>query len=186
MERLAPDYAFHFTEADLQQNRKGKLSDAQAALLRRDGLQMALLVCGALVVVTVLAFISAQGAVPGELQCVGLAVVLLILFAFYFFVMRTETAARPRKVEAVTGQAAIIYGLRGSQNLVINNRRFTITLEQSRAVEGGAVYTLYVVPGLNKIVALEAYAGERIDKPEEPRISIEPVIGEDGQDVLRA
>ncbi len=186
MERLAPDYAFRFTEADLKANRKGKLSDAQAALLRRDSLQMAAIVCGALLAVTVLAFLSSQGALTDELQCVGLAVFLLIVFAFYFYVIRTETAIRPREVQAITGQANVTYGRQGSKLLIINDQMFTITLDQARAIQIGTAYTLYVVPGLKKIVALESYVDTRRERPEGPILTIEPTIGEEGADELRA
>lgn len=186
-ELMSPERAFNFNDDDLKANRRGALTDRQAALIRNDAIRTAAIVCGCLIAVTILGLLSARNVAGAEVQFIGLIIVGCLIFAFWFYVMRTETALRARKVEAVTGEVDLVLSM-GGQRLVIGERLFSLTFTESNVIQPGSAYTIYWLPALRKIVSLESYGAESVRKakPAAPEANL-PVMGplEPEQEALR-
>ncbi len=186
MEQKALDYSFRFSEADLRDNQQGRLSEAQAALLRRDSLEIAGMICGALVIVVVLAILSAQPS-PSELTVLVLIGLIPFAFTLGWFVLRTELAIQPRTVQALTGEVQLThspYSYSGMYRLTIGMTMLPLNRDQMYALRPGA-YTVYYVPGLRKIVSAVAYSHILSERPEALPPSFER-FDDGSQDTLRA
>src|SRR5258708_16189610 len=102
--------AFGFTEDDLEDNRQGRLSNAQIAHLRRNAGMTAVIVIAVLGVLGILSVVSAgpdrQG-MPIFLFCLGMPA----LFTLAFTVVATEIAVSPRVVAKRSGVVHLAYGI---------------------------------------------------------------------------
>ncbi len=186
MERLALDFVFHFSAADLLDNQRGKLSEAQSAYIRREALQTGGAFSGALTVVFVLGVLSSNSTAR-EATLVMLIGLLLVGAILYWFVGKTELAIQARVVKAVTGELSSGFqtmGARIADRLLIADQLLPVTRDQLRALHPGA-YTVYYVPGIQKIVSIESYSAEPTDRPVMPTLITEPIDDTSG-DVLRA
>jgi hypothetical protein len=185
-ERLSPDAAFRFTEDDLEQNRKGRLSDVQAQHLRADMLRTGLMIGAAVVIVTGLGLFSARGVNIEDVQFIGLIAVPLLLYLLWYYVIRIENAIRERIVTAVTGEVNVI-PMMGGYAIEIGDKYHRLTLTEARAFASGTSYTIYLIPRLNRIVAAESYGGDPLDTNIKPvEAVILPDISEQGRESLRA
>jgi hypothetical protein len=171
--------AFHFSEQDLRENRLGKLSAAQANRLRTESRQLLFLVVGVLAGVGVLTLLSIRFSSTELFYLIScLSVPALLTFAFTLGT--TEAAIGPRAVSKRTGQihlsrpgmgifdpplqaediARLAHspGLRlsraGQFMLIIEDQVFRLGQEEHAALRP-SFYTVYYVPQLNKVVAVE-------------------------------
>lgn len=164
MQRLSPDAAFNFTEDDLKENRRGKLSAAQMNILRADAIRMTAIIGACILAVSVLTLISLRGASAGELEMVAFFALGVAGFAVYYFIGRTELALAQREVEAITGEVEILLTVNGSPFLKVGDKMFHLTQTEARAFQPKAAYTIYRVSLLRKIVAIESYGGDPYEK----------------------
>jgi hypothetical protein len=170
---------FGFNDADVRVNRIGKLSDNQTARLRAESTNFLYIILAALAVIGILAMFSFR-ATAGELFTLGTCIVVPGLLAFTYTLGRTNAALKPRVVSKVIGQvhlstppvgfqpplraeqAALIpqrmgFGGPAMYMLVVGDQVFALSHDQHAALRP-ALYTVYYVPTLRKIVALEEMA----------------------------
>lgn len=186
MERPSLDHAFRFTDADLKENRRGHLSEPQATVLRRDVLQIVAAIGGGVVLVTILAMLSAQPS-PGEMSVIALIVFVPIALILGLYFLRTETALRPRVVSQLTGEIGLneaLYRGYGNYRVTMGDQVFLLTRTGYQALRPGS-YTFYFVPGLRKIVAVEAFERSSTERPPLPQPTVEQ-FDDDSRDTLRA
>jgi len=168
--------AFGFTEADLYDNRQGRLAPSQAARLRGHSLRIFLAIVAFLAFVTIPAFLI-MDSTPQELTVVLACTILpVVAFTFAFTVAVTEAAVAPRVVSQLSGQIHLGYGVMGynppldneqvrfartvfmaraaSYRMVISNREFRLSRDEFEALAVG-YYSVYFLPSMNKIVAIQ-------------------------------
>ena len=171
--------AFHFSEQDLRDNRQGRLSASQANRLRAELRQLLFLVVGVLAGVGVLTLLSIRFSSTELLYLISCLTVPSLL-TFAFTLGTTEAAIAPRAVSKRTGQVHLsrpgmgIFdpplqaediarlahspGLRlsraGQFMLIIEDQVFRLGQEEHAALRP-SFYTVYYVPQLNKVVAVE-------------------------------
>lgn len=171
--------AFHFSEQDLRDNRQGRLSASQASRLRAESRQLLFLVVGVLAGVGVLTLLSIRFS-STELFYLISCLTVPSLLTFAFTLGTTEAAIAPRAVSKRTGQVHLsrpgmgIFdpplqaediarlahspGLRlsraGQFMLIIEDQVFRLAQEEHGALSP-SYYTVYYVPQLNKVVAVE-------------------------------
>lgn len=198
--------AFGFTEADLYDNRQGRLSAAQIARMRGHSTRLFLAVVGFLALITVPSFIL-SGADPGELGVVLACTLLPIVAVTFAFTMGvTESALSARAVSKLSGQIHLAYGLMSyvppldydqvrvartlivgrtaSYRMVVNNREFRLHRDEYEAFTAGVYYSIYFVPTLNKIVGVQRIDPdfkEPLDKPDIIVTALPP--GDDTEEV---
>ncbi|MEP7286069.1 MAG: hypothetical protein ABI947_09915 [Chloroflexota bacterium] len=208
--------AFSFTPDDLKENRQGKLSATQAALLRHGAQQVALIVLGVLGTLGIFALISSRPS-SGELPIFLLCLIVPAALILAVTVGAAEVAILPGVCATQTGIAHMAYGMfdftppldnrqpasgnfrqfsrrsgveppltststggstptnslrlsyggNGTYRLVVNNQRFRLTREQYQEIQPGALITIYYLPTIHKIVALEI-VDNNIQLPEPP------------------
>jgi len=185
IERLSPDHVFGFNEQDIEENRRGKLSERQAGIIRSEGFRTALVICGIIIGIVLLAVVSTQSVQGGEIQCVGGLMFMIVLYVFYHYIIRIEAAVRPRTVQALTGQPTLIVNPNGSI-MTISGQIFKLSLSEARAFRPDTAYTLYIVPALRRIVAVESYSGEARHADPLPLVEITMPTDDSGSETLRA
>ena len=191
--------AFGFTEDDLEENRQGRLSNAQIAHLRRSAGTTAIIVIAVLGVLGILSVVSAgpdpQG-MPIFLFCLGMPA----LFTLAFTVVATEIAVSPRVVAKRTGVVHLAYGVFdyqpplepnqyrgwgwrrfmfgriGAYTMMIGDEEFRLSREQWELLRPSGYAAIYFLPTMHKIVSLEIIDSD-IQAPEPPTIDVtaEPV-----------
>jgi hypothetical protein len=205
--------AFGFTENDLAENRRGNLTDAQMANLRRSAGQIALIVIGVLGAVGVLTIFSAQpdsSEVPVFLLCLGVPALVTLAFT----VFATEAALVPRVVAKSSGVVHLAYGMfaytprldegqqrirrrfrfgrMGGHTMIIGDQEFTLTRDQWSLLKAGSYANIYYLPTLHKIVSIEIIAQD-IQAPEPEIVHVDagtpslpaPSRGDDEGDIIR-
>jgi hypothetical protein len=202
--------AFKFTADDLKENRQGRLSDTQAARLRREAARLSSLVVGVMAGLGILTILSARpssGEVIIFLFCLGVPALLTLSMT----VGVTEASIGPRVVTKRTGQVHLGYGMleftppldydqsarvsrrwmvgsQGAYKLIIADQMFRLNRDEFEALALG-IYTVYIVPTLNKIVALELIDIGVPLAPQEVEQKQTPIYGsydDEGEDTLRA
>ncbi len=185
-ERLALDAAFQFTEEDLIENQKGKLSRSQAARIRGEMFRTAFWISLIVLIVTVLGLLSAGGVSAGEVQFIGVIAIAILVFLLWYYVVRIENVIRMGTVIAITGEANIIIGT-GRPILQIADNFYPLTTTEARAFIIGNAYTIYMIPRLRRIVAAESYAGNPLDKRTAPKQNIPLTdVSDPGRESMRA
>jgi hypothetical protein len=154
---MSTDTAFHFTQDDLSFNRRGKLSEAQAHTILSDSVRTAGVIVVALLSVTLMGLFSARGVSSAEIYVIGFAVLAIMGFAFWFYILRIQNRIRDRRVLPITGVADLLIGMHSTQ-LAINDQHFSVTDTEARSIQPGSSYTVYIIPGLKRIVALENHS----------------------------
>ncbi len=186
IERLSPDHVFGFNEQDIEENRRGKLSERQAGIIRSEGFRTALIIIGIIIGIVLLAVVSTQSVQGGEIQCVGGLMFMIVLYIFYHYIIRIDAAIRPRAVQALTGQPTLIVNPNGSI-MTISGQIFRLSLTEARAFRPDTGYTLYIIPALRRIVAVETYSDEaRRTEPLPPLEITMPSNDDSGSEALRA
>jgi hypothetical protein len=94
---------FRFTDGDLKDNRQGRLSDAQVSRIRRSAAKTPVVIIGILVVLGVLAYLSAQPS-PNELPIFLIFLIIPAIVTLALTVGVTEAALSPRVVSKRSGQ----------------------------------------------------------------------------------
>jgi hypothetical protein len=205
---------FNFTTKDLSENRQGRLSAPQAERLRRGAARTALIIVGVMGAVAVLAIASSRPS-PGDIPMFLLCLIPSALIALALTVGITETALAPRVVSKRTGQihlAAAPSDYRppieptrlekvsrrrrwwpgfgnllapvGHYSMIVEDQQFNLTRDEYEALIP-AVYNVYFLPTLDKIVSVELVSIS-VDAVPEPPPSIPPKFEDDSQDTLRA
>src|SRR5713101_6770791 len=191
--------AFGFTEDDLEENRQGRLSNAQIAHLRRNAGMTAVIVIAILGGLGILSVVSAgpdPAGMPIFLFCLGMPA----LFTLAFTVVATEVAVSPRVVAKRSGMVHLAYGIfdykppleanqrrgwgfrhfmfgrMGAYTMMMSDDEFRLSREQWELLRPGAYAAVYFLPTLHKIVSLEIIDSD-IQAPEPPTIDVtaEPV-----------
>jgi hypothetical protein len=173
------EQAFNFTEADLRENRQGRLSTAQVDRLRSSARQTLFIILGVLAALGLLTLLSVRIS-GGELFILISCLTVPALVAFSFTLGTTEAAISPRTVSKRTGQLHLSvlpigfdpplkqeqverlaqrsrFPRQSMYSMIIEDLEFRLTLEEHAALTPG-VYTVYYIPTLNKIVAMELVA----------------------------
>ncbi len=185
MEKPSLDYAFGFSEADLKENRRGRLSDAQAARLRRSVLQISAIIGGAVLIVTILGTLSANAG-AGELSAIVLIVFVPVAVFLAWNFLRMEAAIRPGTVSQLTGEIKLNESpyTYGNYRIKVGDQLFVLARTNYQALRSGA-YTFYYLPSIRRIVSVEALDRLPTDKPEPLAPAIER-FDDDSHDTLRA
>ncbi len=204
--------AFQFTPKDLIDNRQGILSNTQLSRLRRQATILALIIIGVMAVLGILTVLSAGAStdeVPLFLFCLGTPMLITLVAT----VGMTEMAVMPRVVSKRTGQihlavspygynppldeesltefqprrrgiGSLRLGRAGMYSMIVDDMEFRLSREEYQSLQP-MVYTVYFVPTLKKIVALEPVP-DAVPKPSAPETRLPPSFDDDEQDVLRA
>jgi hypothetical protein len=206
---------FQFTPDDLKQNRRGELSASQAERMRRSAGRTSLIILAILGALGIMSVVSAQPS-PGELPifllCLGVPAIVTLAFT----VGLTEAAIAPRVVSKRSGQIHLarapfgynpplddktaptfpvrqrfvpmrgrMWAPGGQYSMVIDDQRFSLTREEFEALIP-AVYNIYFLPTLHKIVSIELVSLAEGALPEPASPAVPPRFDDDSQDVLRA
>ncbi len=208
--------AFHFTPDDLRENRQGQLSASQVERLRRRSGRTAWIILAILGGLAALAVLSAQPTTD-EVPVFVLCLIVPAIVTLVFTIGTTEAAIQPRVVSKRTGQihlAAAPFGYTppldeaelnafpvrrrwvagpglarggvGQYSLIIDDQQFTLTQDEFQALTP-AIYTLYFLPTIHKIVSVELVSVSETGPallPQEPALA--PRFDDDMQDTLRA
>jgi hypothetical protein len=206
---------FQFTPDDLKQNRQGQLAASQAERLRRNAGRTALIIVGILGILGIMSILSAQAS-PSELPIFLLCLIVPAVVTLAFTVGVTEAAIAPRVVSKRSGQihlarapfdyeppldstTAPTFPMRqrflpvrgrfwapvGQYSMVIDDQRFNLSRDEFEALIP-AVYNIYFLPTLHKIVSVElvSLAEGAAQEPSAP--ALPQRFDDDSQDVLRA
>jgi hypothetical protein len=208
--------AFHFTPQDLNENRRGHLTDAQFVRLRGRAGRTALVILAILGVLGILSVMSAQPT-PDEIPIFLLCLVVPAVVTLAFTIGITEAAIAPRVVSKRSGQihlaaAPFDYnppldseiapsfpvrqrlalgrgrsrGAIGQYSMVIDDQQFRLARDEYEALIP-AVYNVYFVPTLHKIVSAELVSiAEGAAPSEAVTPSVPQTFDDDSQDTLRA
>ena len=164
---------FHFTEDDLQLNREGRLSRTQMAYLRRRAYSFSAIVVAAIAILGLLSYFSAQPDPPDFAFMWALIIPVVIVVAGT--IGATELAILPGVVSKLNGTVYLAYGMAayepirednrrgrrfmlgrtGAYTLLIQDQEFRISRDQWNLIRPGAIGTVYWIPTIRKIVALE-------------------------------
>jgi hypothetical protein len=210
--QTAAQRAFNFTPPDLIDNRQGRLSEAQLGFLRRRAATLSLTIIGILAVLGALSILSAQASsdeVPVFLFCLTMPALITLVST----VGITEMAVLPRLVSKRTGQIHLaaapadytppldqttefempvrrnlLRGIRpgrsAAYSMIIDDVQFRLSRDEFYALQP-AVYTIYFVPTLNRIVAVEPIL-ETPAKSIAIQASSPSTFTDDDQDIIRA
>jgi hypothetical protein len=180
-EQARLEAAFGYSGADILRNRAGKLSDAQAAKIRTERYQLFYYVIGALALIGILTLFSFR---PNGDEMIAILIGLGIPagVAYWLMIRPVEQVLRAGEVQRRRGQVYLsvpgmgymtfnppapedklaqalqAYGWAnrpGMYMLLIDDVLCRLTLQQHEALVPG-LYTVYYVPKLNQIVAVEA------------------------------
>jgi hypothetical protein len=207
--------AFKFTDDDLRENRQGQLSPKQRSFLRRQAIQVSVIILSILAVLGMITIYSAQPT-TNEISLFLMCLITPALITLAMTVGLTETAIGPGVVSKRTGQIHLSYGMedfhpplssdqkvRGaprfgisygwasSYKMVIGDQLFHLSRDEYQTLAEG-LYTVYFVPTINKIVSLElldiSVPATAADSPAIKPTS--PVVNPDlddtdGQDTIR-
>lgn len=146
--------AFHLEAVDLDANRAGRLSNAQARQLRRSGWNNLLLtlVVG-VILAAILAFVANKPLKPAQyITALILFGVTLAVGIFHF--RKTHAAAAEGRVECLTGPVQV--QSRGKQGffLSVAGKSFKLPVRPWH-VGNGAHYRVYIASRAELIVAME-------------------------------
>lgn len=207
-QETALEKAFNFTVEDLRYNRRGELAPRQANRLRQRASRTFVSVLGVLAILGVLSILTVASS-PGELTLFLICLTVPAFVTLAATIGITEASISPRVVSKRTGQvhlAAVPSGynppLTDAQSLRLVGRRmgstglYSMVLEDLEfrlsSTEHGAltpaIYTVYFIPTLHKIVAIELVS---ITDESQPAIEFSSpvtstVIESDDNDVIRA
>lgn len=191
------EVAFNFSPDDLRQNRSGRLSPPQAAALRKNSRRLAFIVLGVIGGLALLTLISTP-VTANDLSILFLCLVIPAGVTFATTIGATEAALVPGVVSQRSGIAHLAYGISeydppfelgqriprrfvmgrmGAYSLVLGDSEFILTRDQWQAIRPGASITIYFLPTLHKIVALEVHDTD-IELPETPPITMLDITAE--------
>lgn len=181
-EQARLETAFGYTGVDLLRNRSGKLSEAQAAKIRNESYQLFYYVVGALALIGILTLFSFQ---PNGDELIAILIGLGIPagIAYWLMIRPVEQALKAGEVSQRRGQIYLTmpgagyfsfnppapeeqiikaakvyrYGINrpGLYMLLIDDYLLKLSIKQHEALVPGP-YTVYFVPKINRIVAIEA------------------------------
>lgn len=144
---------FSFDDDDLMQNRAGNLSEKQRQYLAEQNRFRSGCFAALIVVVAVAACVLAlAGEIAWQVMLFGVATLTLMLAGFIFW---NQQALRSARVARVSGIAEPIYIGDDEYGMRIGDKRFRVLEKQHDAFNEGDKYTVYYLPGNNKIVSVE-------------------------------
>ncbi len=214
MKETSLERAFHFTSDDLQQNREGHLSGAQAQYLRGKAISLAAIIIVILAGAGLVTFGTGQ-ADPSEYALLTLALVIPAVITLAVTVGATELAISPGVVSKRSGTLHVAYGINGynppledmatyqgprfmlarpgAYTIFVDDQEFRISRDQWQLLPPGAFAVVYWVPTIRKIVAVEIVEQPEMRTPSEPLLAapkpaLPPLPGpsSDDNDVIRA
>ncbi len=206
---------FQFTPDDLKQNRQGQLSASQAERLRRSAGRTSLIILAILGALGIMSVVSSQPSTR-ELPIFLLCLIVPAIVTLAFTVGVTEAAIAPRVVSKRSGQIHLakapfdydppldvntaptfparqrltlgrsrIWMPVGQYSMVIDDQRFNLARDEFEALIP-AVYNIYFVPTLHKIVSVELVSIAEGAAPEPSLPAVPQKFDDDSQDILRA
>lgn len=156
---------FGFTEADLQANREGRMTEGQIEMLKQKSQQQILLgVAGAVIGIVLLAFISRP---PDNFLLKALALFLWVwaMCAAYAGYRWLQTDIESGIADSISGQAALRVSRSGrnsrSYHLAVSGKAFHINrakyqvLDRYLHANTSRDFTIYFTPTANVLLSIE-------------------------------
>ncbi|HLY25705.1 MAG TPA: hypothetical protein VKQ72_05155 [Aggregatilineales bacterium] len=214
MKETTLERAFHFTPEDLQQNKEGRLSQAQAQHLRGRAVSLAAIILVILLGAGILTIGTGQ-ADPGETGVVILAIVIPAMIILAVTVGATELAIMPAVVSKRMGTLYLAYGIgvynppleasekviyrrfwlgrEGAYAVLVDDQEFRVTRDQWQLLPPGAYAVVYWIPTIRKVVSIEILEQPEV-RPERAAVAPKPALPPlpsgrdegDDKDVIRA
>ena len=157
MSTLTMNEFFRFGLAELEQNRKGNMTDYQKAILRRGGkVAFIMIVFMGLFIAWGVYYVNRgeeMALMRAAITCAGFVVVGL------FFWVRSIVLASRQKVKSVSGIVTFVYRQRMGNSIVVNGRTFPVGGSRLNGLfQANIPYTIYYT-GSSSILSGEEYRG---------------------------
>lgn len=154
MSKLTLNEVFRFGDVELEQNRKGNISDYQQRLLRRGGkiAFIAIVLLGLLIALGV--YYVNKGKNDTPLMRASITFGVFAVVGLYFWI-RSNVLASKRKVKSVTGIVTLVYRRRVGNCISIGDLIFPVAGNQVNGLfKADTPYIIYYA-GTSSILSVE-------------------------------
>lgn len=157
MSTLTLNEFFRFGQAELEQNRKGNMTDYQKAILRRSG-KVAFFIIAFLGVFIACAVYYVNRGKDIALMRTAITFAGFVVVGLFFW-GRTIAVASRQKVKSVSGIVTFAYRHRAGNSIVVNGRTFSVGGNRvNELFQENIPYTIYYT-GSSSILSVEKYRG---------------------------